>query len=203
VIPSSDGGSMQIRGSALSCAQSEIRDLIRERGITPQALLRHLSAEDLTYLDQPIYESRWYPIRIHDRIAMALCELAGRESQRFLVERGRVLGRLLLASPVHRIVEEARAGLAPSSTWWGHAGAGLVTLPSALFSHSSWVLAPEDEPGRFTVEVTDADELPESSRHSVQGALETIARELVGTEVEVASERTDRARLLFHARPVR
>jgi hypothetical protein len=194
---------MQIRGSALACAQQEARDIMQERGLALEALLCHLPAEDLAYLDRTIHEDRWYPIRVHDRLVTALCDLAGKGAPGFLVERGRHLGRLLLESPIHRVMEQARASLATRSTWWDRAGAGLVALPSALFSHSSWVLAPEDEPGRFTVEVTDAAELPESSRYGVQGALETLARELAATKVEVTSERADPARVLFRARPAR
>jgi len=194
---------MQIRGSALALARDEVRGLLGERRLAPEELRRHLLPEDLSYLDAEIHAELWYPIRVHDRLVTTLRDLEGAGSADFLVERGRRLGGLLLARPVVRALEEARAEVPEAASWWAHAGAVLVALPSALFSCSTWLLVPDDEPGRFTVEVTDAAELPESSRLGVQGALEALASELTGRAVHVASERPRPDCVLYQGRPAR
>jgi hypothetical protein len=80
-------------------------------------------------------------------------------------------------------------------------GPTLVTLPSAIYSDSNWILVPGEDRGRFTIEVTEASGLPESLRHTVQGVLECLATRLIGAPVTVTSGRPSAGRLVFRSHP--
>ncbi len=194
---------MRIRAPALARVAHDVRELERTGGITRQALLARLRPEDLPYLDGEIRED-WCPVATHDRLLTVLRDVLGRGTEEFLVERGRRAGQDLRRLSLVKLAERvAAAGDTISAAWWGKAGHLLVTLPSALFSHSSWLLLPDQDPGRFTLEVSDAAQLPESSRLALQGALETLARDLVGRDVRVTSTRPARDRIVYSGRPIR
>jgi hypothetical protein len=189
---------MHVRGRLLVLA----RDRILAAGPAPRERLRaHLEPAELSWLEGEIQAERWYPLRTFDRVLGVLAEIEAEGAPEHLVELGRRAVGRLLERPIFRALEGAAASLPVGAEWWSPHGHLLVALPASLFSHSSWVMLPDEEPGRFDVEVTEAESIPARTQLGVQGAIEALAERAIGRRVRVASERSAAGRIRFRAVP--
>jgi hypothetical protein len=189
---------MHVRGRLLLLA----RDRILAAGPAPGERLRAwLDPVDVSCLEGEIHAQRWYPLATFDRVLGVLAELEAAGAREHLVELGRRAVGQLLEWPILRALEGAAAPPTRTADWWSPHGHLLVALPASLFSHSRWVMVPDEEPGRFDVDVTEAESIPASTQLGVQGALEALAERAIGRRVRVASERSAPDRIRFRAVP--
>ncbi len=192
---------MGARGAMLAAACGAVHGLEARGLLARDALLERLPEEDLSYLYTAVQPDRWYPIDTVDRLCRLVRDVAQPEGTEILVERGRMLAGELLERPIVQELAEARPQADGPAPWWSRKGHLLVAVPSSLFTHTRWVLHPDDDPGRFVLEVTDAADFPDAARLGVQGALEEIARTVAGRRVLVRSERPEASRIVYHGRP--
>ena len=191
----------RIRETAVRTAREEVLALVAEGLLSWEDLRTRLEPGEISVVREMPPSLNWYPIATYDRLVTTLMEVEGGGSSEYLVERGKKAVESLTAPGLELRIEEASLNRAPADPWWARVGPALVTLPSAIYSDSNWLLLPGEDRGRFTVEVTDASGLPESLRHSVQGVLECLATRLIGALVQVTSGRPSLDRLVFRGSP--
>jgi hypothetical protein len=184
-------------------AREEVLSLVEEGRLSWEDLEARLGPNEISSLREMSPSVSWYPMASYDRLLTTLMEVEGEGSDQYLVELGKKAVDSLTATGLERWIEEA--SLAPQSCdpWWARVGPSLVTLPSAIYSDSNWVLVPGEDRGRFTIEVTEASGLPETLRHTVQGVLECLATRLIGASVRVTSGRFSDGRIVFRGHPAR
>lgn len=193
---------LQIRESALRVAREDILALVTDGRLSWETLDARLDPGDISLLHEMDPSVNWYPVATCDRLLTTLMDVEGDGSSDYLVERGKKSVLSFTAANLELRIEEARRNRESGDSWWVGVGPSLVVLPSAIYTHSNWVLVPGEDLGRFTLEVTDAGGFPESLRHSVQGALECLATRLVGASVRVSSGRPSPDRIVFRGFPV-
>lgn len=184
-------------------AREEVLALVADGRLSWEDLEARLEPDEISSLREMSPSVSWYPIASYDRLLTTLMDVEGEGSDQYLVEFGKTAVDSLTATGLERWIEEA--SLAPESRdpWWARVGPSLVTLPSAIYSDSNWILVPGEDRGRFTIEVTEASGLPESLRHTVQGVLECLATRLIGASVTVTSGRPADGRIVFRGHPAR
>jgi hypothetical protein len=187
----------RIRETALRMARDEVLALVEDGRLSWEDLDARLEPGEISVIREMPPSISWYPIATYDRLLTALMEVEGGGSSEYLVERGKKAVESLTAAGLEGRIEEASLDRETADPWWARVGPALVTLPSAIYSDSNWLLVPGEDRGRFTLEVTDASGLPESLRHSVQGVLECLATRLIGAWVQVTSGRPSLDRVVF------
>lgn len=192
----------RIRGTAFRTARAEVLALVASGRLSMEDLHARLEPSEISLLDAQASPRTWYPVGAYDRLVQVLVDLEGGGSNEYLVERGRRSIDSLTALALQARIESASRSQGSEDCWWLRPGPALVALPSAIYSDSNWTLVPGEEPGRFTIEVTEAGEVPESLRFSLQGVLECLASRLIGAEIQVTSQRPLPDKLVFHGSPV-
>jgi len=191
----------RIRETALRMARDEVLALVEDGRLSWEDLDARLEPGEISVIREMPPSMSWYPIATYDRLLTALMEVEGGGSSEYLVERGKKAVESLTAAGLEDRIEEASLDRETADPWWVRVGPALVTLPSAIYSDSNWILVPGEDRGRFTLEVTEASGLPESLRHSVQGVLECLATRLIGAWVQVTSGRPSLDRVVFRGSP--
>jgi hypothetical protein len=191
----------RIRENAVRTAREEVLALVAEGRLSWEDLHTRLEPGAIAVVHEMPPSLNWYPIATYDRLVTTLMDVEGGGSSDYLVERGKKAVESLTAAGLERRIQEATLNRETADPWWVRVGPALVTLPSAIYSDSNWILVPEEDRGRFTLEVTDASGLPESLRHSVQGVLECLATRLIGALVRVTSGRPSLDRVVFRGSP--
>jgi hypothetical protein len=177
--------------------RDEVLALLEEGTLSWEDLRTRLEPEEISLLREMAPSISWYPVLTYDRLLTTLKDAEGGGSDQYLVERGKKAVESLTATSLERWIDEVSPMDEASDPWWARVGPTLVTLPSAIYSDSNWVLLPGEDRGRFTIEVTEAGGLPESLRHTVQGVLESLATRLIGASVTVTSGRPSADRVVF------
>ena len=191
----------RIRETAVRMAREEVLALVAEGRLSWEDLQARLEPGEISLVQEMPASLNWYPITTYDRLLTTLMDVEGGGSSEYLVERGKKVVESLTAADLEPRIEEASSDRESADPWWARVGPAPVTLPSAIYSDSNWLLIPEEDRGRFTLEVTDASGLPESLRHSVQGVLESLATRLIGDLVRVNSGRPSLDRVVFRGSP--
>jgi hypothetical protein len=192
----------RIRGAAFRTARDEVLALVASGRLSREELHARLEPSEIALLDLQAATRSWYPVDAYDRLITTLMDLEGGGSSEYLVERGRRSVESLTAIGLQRSIESASRTLGSADRWWARPGPALVALPSAIYSESNWTLVPGEQTGSFTIEVTEAAEIPESLRYSLQGVLECLASRLIGAEIRVSSQRPAPDKLVFRGSPV-
>jgi len=192
-----------IKGSLFQGIVSEVKRLIAEGRIHTSDLESFLTAEDQGFLDQSILSGSWYPIATHDRMLKLLAHrhAAGAEAA-YWVEGGRQAADQLAALGIYRQFEQRAEGLED------FAGRVLVTLSGAVYNFTSWKwCGASTDHTRFSIEVSDAAQFPETCRLRAQGFIERAASRSMRTEWCVTSRRVPSDRIVFEgelkSRPVK
>jgi hypothetical protein len=194
---------LQIREYALWMARQEILALVAEGRLSWEDLHARLEPGEISVLREVAPSVNWYPVATYDRFLTTLMDVEGGGSHEYLVERGKRVVESLTAKGLEPQIEEARSNRGTVDQWWARVAPALVAMPSAVYSDSNWTLIPEEDCGRFTIEVTEASGLPESVRHTVQGVLESLATRLIGAAVYVTSRRPSPDKVVFRGCPSR
>jgi hypothetical protein len=191
----------RIRETAVRVAREEVLDLVADGRLSWEDLHTRLEPGEISLVQEMPPSLNWYPITTYDRFLTILMDVEGGGSSEYLVERGKKVAESLTAAGLELRIEEASSDRESADPWWARVGPALVTLPSAIYSETDWLLIPGEDRGCFTLEVTDASGLPESLRHSVQGVLECLATRLIGALVQVTSGRPSLDTVVFRGSP--
>jgi hypothetical protein len=194
---------LRIREYALRMARDEVLALVTDGRLSWDDLHARLGPEEISVLHEMAPSVNWYPVATYDRLLTTLMEVEGGGSNEYLVERGKRAVESLTNTALEPQIEEARSNRGIAAQWWARVAPALVTLPSAVYSASDWILFPGEDCGCFTIEVTEASGLPESVRHTVQGVLESLATRLTGAAVHVTSGRPSPDKVVFRGNTTR
>jgi len=182
-----------IKGSLFQGIVLEVKRLIAEGRINTSDLESFLTAEDQGFLGQAILSGSWYPIATHDRMLKLLAhkQAAGGEPA-YWIEGGRQAADQLAALGIYRQFEQRAEGLED------FAGRVLVTLSGAVYNFTGWKgCGASADHTRFSIEVSDAAQFPETCRLRAQGFIERAASRAMRTEWCVTSRRVPSDRIVF------
>jgi hypothetical protein len=132
----------RIRETAVRTAREEVLVLVAEGRLSWEDLHARLEPGEISVVREMPPALNWFPIATYDRLVTTLMDVEGGGSSEYLVERGKKAVESLTAAGLERRIEEARSNRARSNPWWARVGPALVTLPSAIYSDSNWILVP-------------------------------------------------------------
>lgn len=183
-----------IKGSLFEPVVTEAKTLLAEGRLEEADLERWLSAEDRELMSGPILPGSWYPIASHDRMLQMLgAKLAG-GSREYWIEGGRQAADQLAALGIYHQLDRGPGALED------FIGRVLVTLSAALYSFTHWRWCGTDaERSRFSIEVSDAADFPDTCRYRAEGFIERAASRATRRDWTVTSRRASADRLLFEA----
>jgi hypothetical protein len=182
-----------IKGSLFQGIVSEVKRQIAEGQIHASDLESLLTAEDQDLLGQAILPGSWYPIATHDRMLKLLAhkQAAGSKAL-YWIEGGGQAADQLAALGIYRQFEQRSKGLED------FVGRVLVTLSGAVYNFTSWKWCGSNaDHTRFTIEVSDAADFPETCRLRAQGFIERAASRGLETECCVTSRRVPPDKIVF------
>jgi hypothetical protein len=187
-----------IKGTAFVSAHADVHALLGRGALTRDALEVALEAQDLGILDEKVQPAAWYPIATYDRLLRVLCEHeAGGSVEGYLVARGEKAGERLAASGIYQQLGATTGALR------AHTGRIVLTVAGLIYNFTSWRFAGErGNVRRFSLEVDEAADFPESARLTTQGFIQYAATRIIGQPMRATSERPLASRILFHVAAV-
>jgi len=186
-----------VKGAIFQMAVEAVKQAIQGGRISEDEVEVKLEAEDLRFLDEKILMGTWYPVDSFDRMVQLTSGSITAEYPDYLVRRGRKAADQLLGNQIYRrfndtIEERGDQG-----------GASVLTLAQLMMNFSSWELLPYEsgDTSHFVIEVTEAGPMPDVLRYTAQGFIERVAELMVGSPMQVTSERPTLDRLTFTGCP--
>jgi hypothetical protein len=158
-----------IKGSVFAGVVEDVNKLLARGGLSRADAARWLEPSDFAHLEDEIAIARWYDIRAYTRMNELLREVEGAGSHEYLRERGRQTARRLLEGGLYAQLEYlnraavARAtGSAARFEAFGRDLRLLTSMSASILNFSRWTSKPDDAlPGRYRIEVSEADDFPE------------------------------------------
>jgi hypothetical protein len=173
-----------IKGAAIAAVQEHLALAVERGAITRDAIEARLRPEDLFLLDDKIESSLWYPVESVARANEILIETLGEGSLDYMIESGRDTAARFQREGVFAafIHDAARRG--------DKMGPVLVRISELALNFGAWEFE-GDSMCDFTVTVRDAARLPEPTRYSILGFIETLAGDLAGAKIRVETTRPE------------
>lgn len=158
-----------VKGSVFVNTIEDVAKLLASGELSRAEAERWLEPTDLDLLDEQIFVSHWYDVRVYGRMNELLRDVVGRGSNEFLRERGRETARRLLEAGLYAQLQVLnRAAVAQHKDAaarfeaFGRDLRLLSTLSGSIFNFTRWTPLPDAEhPGRHRIEVSDAREFPD------------------------------------------
>lgn len=170
-----------IKGTAFESAAADLAALVESGRLSRSELETRLRAEDLEVLDEKILPGLWYPMATYSRVLELLGEIEGRGRTEYFVERGARAAERLLGSGIYRQADRAESMKERGGTDWREpVGKLMLTVGQTLYNFMRWSY--QQSPGKdtgFTIELSEATDLPDPARYTVQGFIEFAARKIV------------------------
>lgn len=183
-----------IKGSLFQPVVAEAKRLVAEGRLDEADLARWLSPEDRELLEASILPGSWYPIATHDRVLRMLAAKLSGGSREYWIEGGRDAADHLAALGIYHQLDRSPGALED------FIGRVLVTLSAALYSFTHWRWCGMDESRtRFSIEVTEAADFPDTCRYRAQGFIERAASRATRRDWTVTSRCAPPDRILFEA----
>jgi len=183
-----------IKGSGFESAVEDVKRLLERDRLDRDQLEARLEAEDLSYLEEKILPSSWYPLASYDRLIRILWDVEGRGDPEYLVERGRRAADRLYRAGLYRQLE------ATVERWGERLGPLMASLGQAMFRGTRWkveVYPDRPESHTFHVDVDVPPEFPDCARHTAAGFIEFLASHSSGGSQRVESGRPSPTRVIF------
>jgi len=181
-----------LKGISLQIAIDRLNRHVDSGKLTREKMEDRLEPEDFEILDKRITPTLWYPLENYERIVRLIQEAEGGVGDRFWVRFGEDTARETLSSAaVQVLIRGARK-------FGDRAGIPLVKLGKLFFNFSEWRFE-GDNLEHFTIEITDAEPMPEIVRHAVQGFIQHVVFEFTGKKVECTGERPRPDTIVFRA----
>jgi len=174
-----------IKGVIVHGTVEELRRHLERGAIRMEELEARLEKEDLELLEGKLNFAAWYPIRSFTRIAELALELEGGSRQDACIRSGERDARRMMEAGLYQQLDALkRMGAArdrPTSRERFQALGQLLrlamSLSKGLYSFGDWkVVADPDHAGRYRVEVSDAEHLPEVIAIGTVGFLNECSR---------------------------
>lgn len=163
------GAVPSIKGSVFASVVEDVRKLLERPELSRREAERWLQPEDFDLLGREIFVSHWYDIRSYARLSELLRDVEGHGDNEFLREKGRETARRLGEAGLYAQLQYLhRAGVAKTSDpvarfeAFGRDLRLLTTLSASILSFSRWTPMPDPQrQGRYLIEVSDAQDMPE------------------------------------------
>jgi len=184
-----------VKGVVISPLVSRINRLLDQGKLGHREIEWLLADDDLALLENEdrIEPTLWYPIACQDRLLKVIRDVYGGGDDGVLVEFARESAAELLEIPTYASLVAGAAKLGD------RAGVALVKISELVFSFSCWSYRGASL-ADFEVEVSGAEDLPETSRHAAAGFIGHLASRFLGRRVDVASERSTPDRVVYRGR---
>jgi hypothetical protein len=188
-------GVPSIKGVVLRPLVARVNRLLDQGKLDHGEVERRLDDDDLALLDneESIEATLWYPIVCQDRLLRLVRDCVGGGDDRVIVEFAQETAKELLESPSYAAL------VAGASKMGERAGVALVKISELVFSFSQWMYCGESL-ADFRVEVSGAEELPESSQLAAAGFMAHLAERVLGRPVAITSERPSPDRVVYRGR---
>jgi hypothetical protein len=192
-----------IKGTAFESVAADLTALVESGRIARRQLEERLAQQDLAALEEKILPSAWYPVDTYGRLLQLLGDVEGEGHAGYFVERGARAAERLIGLGIYHQAERAERLRQREGEDWLEPGVSLMlTMGGVLFNFMRWSYQPS--PGgrvEFGIGLSEAAELPECGRYTVQGFIEFTARKLVGDpELEVTSLRPSQDQIVYRCR---
>lgn len=182
-----------IKGAAITGTVDLVRQLVAEGHLSADEIEVRLEAGDLALLDEKIEPTLWYPIASVGRLGDLVVQTLGEGDLEVMVSLGEETARRFQQEGVFAafIREAAQRG--------ERVGEVLVNLSELTFDFGRWNFD-GDALEAFTVWMTDAEPLPEPTRHSILGFIRELASSLAGVDIRVESHRPRPGVVIYRGR---
>jgi hypothetical protein len=183
---------LSIKGAAFQSVPADVNRMLEQGRLSPDELEARLTPDDLRILREEILPGRWYPIETYKRLLGLLVELeGGPRPERYLIKRGVNAAKRILAMGIYNHLEAARRAVERSpSDWCAQVGRVMITLSNAMFNFSEWkFLAHQDQSHPFSIHVSDAEAIPDTTRVLLQGFIEHAFNQFADAQTRVTSSR--------------
>jgi len=160
-----------IRGGSFFSAHADLNGLLAAGRVTREELAAELTIADLDLLKRTVSLAGWYPIDSYGRVLNVLARLeSDGDEQAYLIGRGEDTAKRL-----------HDAGNLPQfeaniEIWGQQVGNLMVSLAGTIFNFSAWSIRNtqwdmdgDEKHCEFVIDVTDAAEIPEPVRFTIQG----------------------------------
>jgi hypothetical protein len=181
-----------IKGSALQSVPADVNRLLEQGRMSFGELEVRLTPDDMRVLREEIHPGSWYSIETYKRLLGLLVEFeGGRQPERYLMKRGVDAAKRILAMGIYDHLDAARRAVERSpSDWCAQVGRVMMTLSNAMFSFSRWkFVAHQDQSHPFSIHVSDAEAIPDTTRILLQGFIEHVFNQFSDAPTRVTSSR--------------
>ncbi len=186
-----------IKGMDFELVVVDVKRLVEEGKLSREELELGLGADEIELLDEKIVAKRWYPMATHGRLLGLLGALRGDGELEFFVERGRQTAERLLSGGGED-APDTPAPVPDTEAPGDWVGKTLLAMAARLFNHGRWTwLAPDPGASEFSVEITEAEAIPEPVRHTIQGMLHFCLEQAAGSAPAIESSRPSRDRIEY------
>jgi hypothetical protein len=188
-VPVSDSS---IKGAAFQSVPADVNRLLEQGRLSPRELEARLTPDDIRILREEVLPGSWYSIETYKRLLALLVEFEGeRKPERYLIKRGVDAAKRILAMGIYDHLEAAHRAVKRSPRdWCAQVGRVMITLSNAMFSFSQWkFVAHEDERRPFSIHVSDAGAIPDTTRILLQGFIEHVFNQFSDAPTRVMSSR--------------
>jgi len=174
-----------IKGSVVLGQVELLSRLVVSGEISRGELESRLPPEDLALLDEPIRVSAWYDVRSYARVLELLRDIAGGESNDYLIDRGAATAERLLYSGIYQQFEylkrtqmEKTFDARERYLAFGRDLRLIVTLSSSILNFARQRVTPDpDHSDRWLLETSEAAAYPEVLCWTSQGFFNRMAQE--------------------------
>lgn len=187
-----------IKGTAFELAHADLNRHLAEGRLSREQAAARLDAEDLRILEEKLNPTAWYPIASYGRIVELLSELEGRsDTESYLLGRGAIAAEKLSNAGTYQQLDASSAQLGP------RVGKIVITVAGMIYNFGRWEFEVGDTSGDFRVIVKECRDMPEVSRVTTQGFIQTVSSRIAGFPIRVTSHRPSSDRIVFEATPER
>ena len=192
------GSIPSIKGTTLAYAHADLNRLLAEGRLTREAAEVRLRAEDLALLDEKLTPTSWYPIASYGRIVELLADVERPgDTEAHLLSRGANAAEKLTNSGIYQQLEASSAQLGP------RVGKIVITVASLIYNFGRWEFEVGERSGEFRITVHECRDLPEVSRFTTQGFIESVSCKVAGFPTRLTSHRPRPDHVIFEATPDR
>jgi hypothetical protein len=169
----------------------DVERLIREGRISREEVEAKVGEEALSHLDDNIQPALWYPVESYRVLAELLVEVEGGGRMEYMFERGeRSAERQFEADVYEQLRYASKRRPSDARPAVQSAGRLIVTLAPAMFNFMKWSFHVDPEtPKRFTIQVDDAQELPEVLRYAAAGFCHVVSESACKEKLLIHHER--------------
>lgn len=179
-------------------AVAQVRKAIRSGATDLDRVTARLEAEDLSFLEEKVEATRWYPVGTLGRYLEVLASLSPGPRDETLYKLGEL--SLMVAQRSGSYPQLRNEGKRADQNDPSERRLMLrmrMSVWSAFYSFGSFKIEVDPE-GKPAIEYVDVGPLPDAIRPTIEGFMAAITSDLDGRPVRVTSERPTPDRIVLH-----